>query len=662
MKLTNLPAAMLASLSQDAANLLSRKQNAPSANPTRIQADGIFLGFFRYDAATKHNELVSEPPDVAPKVVAAKGTTFPGDLPVAMRILNLSTVAGQCEPLPDHSGWRVKGEVGFGKQQKDGPSIDADKWVLNHAGVDVPMFPIKEYVQYTGTGEVSTISEKWVVVPRGSTWKFNFKNDDGNLFRKLNADGMTYQVRPRTRIIFNSNTLKLWVMLRAKVPEKKGAIKKEGADELAASTASTSDEDWVPRVYMSFTSKFESISDEHDPTLPESELIHMQEDPDAHVLVPIAQLNPEHGQLTPYIWMGDYRSPSPGKGRGLITVRTLSENESDFFYVKGIGADAKSKGNFRVILRTLYWNGTEEDPNYDLYSIKLESGNNDNIWRAWLISDLEHYVKIMMANQDIPAHVDATVWTGQVLSNPQNMPEKLAQFRAEVPAMARLVGYYTLGAKSLTPDYLRYFIASGLRISRAAVEQEFGRSINYDADRSVSSITLKPNSLGYVRQNLGAAVVALGNGQVDDPKRKTPKPTPLFHAVDGDILPLLAECEFFVLTSRKLSDDERLQYCGLYAATATQDERDAFFINSLLEPPKPWYWIFAVRRNALQAAAQAMGVQPAAAAAVAMPTGMSQEEHGKKREAEDTPAVAAAVSPAGATKKAATRKGRDQPK
>jgi hypothetical protein len=675
----HMPAAMQRALANKSAFV--QKQKKVTANPSKIQADIIFLGYSQFNPALKHNEIVNEPPYV-PNKTSAKGASFPGNLEVIGRVLNLSTVPGTCEPLPDHSGWRVKGEVGYANANQSVP-FGAEEWVINNLRTYQGSFPIAEYVQSYCTGadaqgaggveQFYAIKEKWAVVLRGSTWKFKVKNSEPNLFRELEADGLTFKIRPRTRIIFNANELKYWVMLRGKEVDPvavtagpaAAATTPTPAAAASAPTGAAAPEIWSPNAFLSFDARFPDISDEHDAHLPESELIYQQEDLNAHVLVPIPMLKTGGGQLTPYLFIGEYSSPSPAP-YGQAIHHEISADLHDFIVVRKPNTpEEKRSGTYRARMTVIYWKGDEDDKEHLIYGVKVES--QEGVWRSFMIHNLDHYVAIMMANQDLPAHADTTVWTASVLGNPENAPERLIKTRAEIPGYERLQGFYTVSAKSLVPDYLRYFVRSGLRISKAAVLQEFGRSINYDADRSVSSIILKPTELatapggGPIKQNLGAAVIALGNGQVDDLKRK-PKPIPMYHAVDGDILPLMSECEFFVMTSRLLSEEERVLYCGLHTATASEAERDAFFA-SIIEPPpagsdrmRAYYWIFAARRSALMAAQKAMGeavpeiAQPVVVVVANEESGPEGEGGVKRAHAEEEIAAAAPV----VTKKSAT--------
>lgn len=89
-------------------------------------------------------------------------------------------------------------------------------------------------------------------------------------------------------------------------------------------------------------------------------------------------------------------------------------------------------------------------------------------------------------------------------------------------------------------------------------------------------------------------VLSLGNKAVD-PNDKARKP--LNHGFTGNIFPIIDECEFFVLTSHKLTPEEFDLYCG-DEATKPLADRDAF-VNHLIETENVFYWAFAVRKDVL---------------------------------------------------------------
>ena len=65
----------------------------------------------------------------------------------------------------------------------------------------------------------------------------------------------------------------------------------------------------------------------------------------------------------------------------------------------------------------------------------------------------------------------------------------------------------------------------------------------------------------------------------------------------------------------------------------------------MLEPPKPFYWIFAARKTALQAAAHAMGVAKVGdGVPLTITYEPQQPEHGEKRDAEVHVLAAAATA------------------
>lgn len=109
--------------------------------------------------------------------------------------------------------------------------------------------------------------------------------------------------------------------------------------------------------------------------------------------------------------------------------------------------------------------------------------------------------------------------------------------------------------------------------------------------KTMTLTTDKQNPL-HVNQ-LNSPIIALGNGQVEDPKAKVI--VPRNHGYNGDVWPILDDCDFYVLTSHTLTPGETAKYCGPSANLA---ECDAF-LDQLIGEKGVFYWIFAVNRAML---------------------------------------------------------------
>jgi hypothetical protein len=167
-------------------------------------------------------------------------------------------------------------------------------------------------------------------------------------------------------------------------------------------------------------------------------------------------------------------------------------------------------------------------------------------------------------------------------------------------ALRNIRGHYTYGFKSLMFDFLRYFPSRGLQISKERVVKEFDAWTGTSNRTKETTMTLEstrdvkiPNPLHYA--GIQSPVLSLGNNAVKDAKAKILEP--LNHGISGNIWPIMDDCDFYVLTSHVLTVDERSMYCG-DSATEPLEAHDRFLDN--LIDAKVLYWIYAVRRDAVE--------------------------------------------------------------
>lgn len=542
------------------ASLQQKRQNQRAPTDGEMQLTGVFKCYLVYDSTQRKNVEQDVPPSKLFKKTA-DGKSYPAPLTLHVQVLSLNHVPGLCEPLPGGDGWRVQATIGYNKDVTENP----EPWLRDHSqaffdGKYEGTFPIGEYINEEG----KLAETKWVNIYRKSVIKIKISDTDENIFRRR-VDGKSdspYVVGPFTGITFFNCTAEQFVSLRK---------------ENESST------NFIPIGYTSFKAKRTQLAEDHDANMPLVTRLHHLENKNVHNMIPVAQLRANQPvPHTAYFWACNGYSSQQPCDTGVSIYKLPTEEIKDLLTVYEDQPSVKHT----LRLSVFQWKGTTSGDR-EMYSVKILA-NKGSTWKNYGITDPQAYAHILFAQYNIPCHVSADLWKGVVLSAEANNPEVLNN----KPEFKSMRGFYTYEAKMMIPDFI-YYYTHGLahRITKERVEREFKRFITVDGNGE-KEMRLKP--VPEAKQNplntdnpSAVPVFAIGNGQVDDPNSKKPKP--LYHAFDDDLFPLLEESQFFVLTSHRMNYEE-LQL--------VQDaNRGDDFLDQLIEKEKVYYWIFGIKKE-----------------------------------------------------------------
>jgi len=585
--------------------VIKARQDSRPAGEGQTTIRGIVKGYRGkvVDAAgVSRNAQVATPPDQKMiRGVKDPSKQFPEPIIVYVQVLEMDAVPNVIEPLEDGSGWKIRAKLVF--------KPEAKKWMEEYFfdfydDKFKTRVPVDTYI--SPEGEMAT--HKWINIQHKSTVQIKVSDTEGNIFRKKNEHG-SFEVSPLTRITFSGCIPEQYVGMRDDNDHtdtenaEDGAGVAEGAP--AAVAAAGKKKVQVPQGYTSFVSKGSPIlADDHDSDMPPTERLHASINLDVHNLIPIEDLRA--GKPVPmtvdFYASARYHSKM-GTENGVSIFKMKVDELSDFYRVY----DKKERASYTIRLNVFQWH--KEANLSDKYSVKIvPTKDQADLWRAMGITDPKTYGYIAHANTDIACWVEAILWKSAVIKADANKPDQIHNN----PVLANVRCHYTFGFKSIMFDFLRYFPARGLQISNPRVLAEFdawtGTSKRNNETTMILKVTRDPqlsNPLHYA--DLMSPVLSLGNNAVENPEAKVLKP--LNHGYTGDVWPIMGDCDFYVLTSHVLTIDERLMYCGDGASTPLE-EHDKF-LNKLIADEHVLYWIYAVRRDAID---RYSGTKPAAAA------------------------------------------------
>ncbi len=575
------------------------RQDNRSAADGEIQIKGIFRSFLRFEkgGGVQESRTAPERGWINKK---SDGKPFPKPFDLQVQVMHMTPCKDQCEVLPNGTGFRVKVSLGY--------ADDAKQWLLDHykawysGQYKGTKFPIGEYVSPEGV----IADEKWQTFEHKAKITINSSDTDSSPFRRKNKNQTGPEVTSRTCMSFLKCSASQWVKLKKQevtvtAPDAGAAASivdgepqpQDGPAVIAPAGQKITT--FYPQAFTTFTSKGVELSEDHDATMAETERIHLIENKDAHQMVPIEALRngTRHAPNTAYFYACDrYQTHIPAKD-GVTIFKIRVDETKDFYSVY----DGNEQCRHTVRLNMFQWHGDPGQPGKEQYSVKIVCAKQAaEQWRNFGIGNKQSYGAIIHATQDIPLHVDCELGREATLTQAINKPENLND-KSEFGYMR---GHYTYWASSIIPDYPRYLPTRALRISRDRLETEFdlwigttGKGINTKKTMvlSVPPGDNKPNPLHV--NLLNSPIIALGNGQVVDPKSKMI--VPINHGYNGDVWPILDDCDFYVLTSHRLTTDEIAKYCGRSADLAACDA----FLDYLIGEQKVHYWIFAVNRAML---------------------------------------------------------------
>jgi hypothetical protein len=583
--------ARLRAIAQQSQKIVRARQDSRAKAEGELQIKGVMRNYFRWTkngggASTKEEMATCPEREMVPK---KDGTgSFPGRIGINVTLHELTPVKDQCVHDAEHNKWRVLVAVTY--------KPDAARWLQDHldeyrAGRYEGTFPVGEYFDDHG----QLVKTKWIEVFPNMLLTCRVRDpDEGNIWRAKNRDTGNWEVTPRTVLtLTRCEATQNVTLVKEEQPAAAAPVKAEapGIDGQATEDVAPPVVRFKPQCYVTFDCNGGAeIDANHDASLPETERIHATENKDVHLLAPVEDIISGRKQVpqTVYFWTQDgYCSPSPAE-RGIYINRIPIEDPRDLVRTAPNGVQTAL---VTIRMNYMQWFGSPDNTDgLEQYALMLTTGGSPkyanphttNLWRNFGIGDKEAYGLILTANQDIPCHVEASLWRSSLGQQLVNRSEQLND-RDEVQYMR---GYYTFGIKTVVPDYLRYLPTSAIRLTPERVEAEFADWAGNVGKEKRKTIILQGHTANahnplVAAMGLASPVVPLGNGQ-----------SQANHGVVGDVWPLFADYDFYVLTSRPPTDADR----------AATEDGDAV-LDRLIGEHKVAYWIFAVNRRVAAAIA-----------------------------------------------------------
>lgn len=576
----------VAQLIEEGAKTTISRQDVRAAAPDEVVVNAIFHHFQYYDSITKKNVQTRTPPAIqmkSGKKKTGENTSYPVNLEVMAQVKDIPLVQGHVQPRTDGGhGWLIKSHVDFSQKASDWLKANCAALYAGHLDTD---FPYSLYIREDG----ELIKDRWVTVSNNQVIKFKVNGGAKSLFRekvdKNDKSDKRLVVTPQTAVRFPGIKAVEWVDMREikndqeeKKDEQTIPLPVEEGEPPVKKAAPS--KELRPVSYFWFKSKgVPSVLDDSDRSMPETERIHALEKKDVHNMIPVADLRAGRSfEKTVFFYVDDkYLSSNPtndpnvtGIHLGILPV----ENTSDLSYTPQEG-ETKYK---KVVRFTVFqWVGK---PSYnDQYSVVIRSG--PETWRAFGIMSGEDYGMILQANHDISLLVRAELNVAETRNHDFNDPSKINNR----PDQAFVKGNYFYYAKDLVPDYLRWLEKGAVPLTKDAVISEFEGHLGQNKKTGATTLPLEPAD--KTRENLlhtdgiNSPVICLG--RADQPSFNG-NAWPLF---EGDTH------NFYVLTSHRLTPEERLAFTKVPASTATDD----FFMRQRTQMKVEHYAIFAVKKG-----------------------------------------------------------------
>lgn len=609
-------------------DVLATRSNERTVSESDMVASVVFISYeniIEENKKSKHIGELAEPPKV--RMQAKKdGGSFPARLEINCDIQDLKEIPEVCQRLDDNS-WNVQTDLVYapaavaairehaehalsvkGKEDEDGEFYAKVRSFLSY---DEQGVPLREKTE-DGTGTVFTLATKqWYKVEKGAKVRFKAYDapDRPSIYRAKHEKPFQnkYKIRRYVNLKLTKIEPQLYVGFREDKEKDEKRFSTYFSCEIGGQTI---------------------ISEDDDFRICESEQMHRNRNPHAHQLVPVPDLKAGRASVpaTCYFLLQNMHTPYnrnnyDPNSQG-ISIHRMEGRPED--YLKKNDAD-QYVGKFNVSFNVKQWFGkvpttVAENRDCQDYLVKvLVFGKNgdDDKWMAFGITDAEAYAAIIHAHSNtaldkrtlyLPVHLECALWKKGTLEDSKNSPTELNN-REE---LASFKGFYVFVLSSLVPDYLRYFRSNGLRVSQQFVEEEFGAWIQ--VNETAGKIKTKRRALNLEHRDhtgekvatspqasnafLSQDVVPMGNGTLLNPESDDGYGK--YHAFTGNGISLLDDTrDFFVLTSYTPTAEELQKHYPPYNREPADD-----YVNELKgrlwgDSSKFYYWIFAVKRDAL---------------------------------------------------------------
>jgi hypothetical protein len=587
--------------------LVKKRQDTRSMKEGQIALQGSIESFVtqvKENGIFRNMDTATPPPVKMSKKKDGSGAEFPTAIPCNVRLTDFVPVKDLV--VPEGNSWKIKFNVGYIDKAEDFLKKHCkEAWAPEHvSSVNDKYARIRTFIDK----DEKTITHLWQTINKNEVHKVKASGAKESVLRqKIPPTNTVFLVQPSTPCKFTNVVPEIWVSTQD-VEIKEEDKRKET----------------VLMSYTSFNCKGQvTIHEDYNPNLTRTERLHETENPYVHNLVPVIELQTKRvpPPRSAYFYVKE-RMQTPWNPacspdmKGITVMRNTDTEITDYH------SNKTNSAALNVRFNLYQWTGR---PNTSERYIVKVIGVSD-CWKNYGILDPEYYALIVGANVDLPIHIQATLWEKATITHDSNDPKTINN----KPELVNIRGYYIFGG-IVVPDFLRHFKTKGLRVSNDWVLSEFSYWESENKATKRRQINLKPldeTIANPVNANgLQDSVVALGNGYYPTDGSDASPECGKYHAFSGNIASLFeGQHDFYVLTSRVLSFDEKIKYAGgVYA-----DE----LINQLRGPDKKglFYWIYAVKKDARMA--KSFGVTRPAVAVSAFVDSPSAGAS-KKRESPD---------------------------
>jgi hypothetical protein len=290
---------------EQAKDLTRKRQDTRGAKEGEITLTGSLES---YNTKVKENGTVRNvstlrPPKTEMVQTKDKKKTYPASLSINVRVTEVNLVPGESEPRTDGKpGWRVRATLHYFAEAITYFRDNLDL-IWSDAAEQIPeLMRMREYVDKEG----NLAATRWQPISPGDQVKVKVGDrKDDNIFRKENPEkkGMLW-VQPSTPIKFTRVIPEVFVNVINKRDDnnnnnnnnKKDEGAAAAADGEAAAEATATVAGDGPKIKVAIASPAynckggQSISEDYDANLAETERLHDSADKNAHNMVPIADL------------------------------------------------------------------------------------------------------------------------------------------------------------------------------------------------------------------------------------------------------------------------------------------------------------------------------------------------------------------------------------